>query len=600
MTLVMPLADASYAGIQALTQNVFTPAGGKALGVALNNGGTVHFARFVVIENNLVMASSYDGNFSDYIQMFIHTMGDVFEEIMNFVVDPPPRPVRMYPDAFVDWVQAHNKACIGFYSAYPEVSAVQIREAFNLLGPEVTVPEPAPMGLPHDQLSDIQGLILRGLGQSMVRHLVLKVTNGPSARVALGAMAMSGTRGPKITHGADWGSEKPASGITVGLTATGLAALGLPEASIHSFPTDYLEGAVARAPSVGDWDYNAPEEWGALSDPDNVHLLFSVYASTPVDLDAACKEVTDSLASGCTITTTFDGAVFADHPNKVHFGYRDNISQPIINGDPVSSPPDGPQDLAPPGEFLLGYESQFGGVWLDVPQPPALGINGSFSAFRVLEQNVAGFELFIEEVAAQAKFDKELVAAKVVGRWRNGVALVEAPGPSMPPDPTRGQPLNNYGYEALDPAGLRCPVGAHMRRGNPRDQPMLPLGDGGRRRVMRRGIPYGPEWHAGDPPDSVARGLLGHFIGASLTLQFETVMGEWLNRGMTNPDITDTNDVLIGVHQNPNTFTIPIAPNEPPLNVPVNDLQFTFTRGCIYAFLPSLTALRWIGELPAN
>ncbi len=599
MTLVMPLADASYAGIQALTQNVFTVAGANALGVALNNGGTVHFARFVVIENNLVMASSYDGNFSDYIQMFIHTIGDVFEEIMNFVVDPPPRPVRLHPDAFVDWVQAHNKASIGFYSAYPEISAVEIREAFNLLGPEETVPEPAPMGLPHDQLSDIQGLILRGLGQSMVRHLVLKVTNGPSARVALGEMAMSATPGPKITHGADWGSEKPASGITVGLTATGLAALGLPEASIHSFPTDYLEGAVARAPNVGDWDYNAPEEWGALSDPDNVHLLFSVYASTPVDLDAACKEVTDSLASGCTITTTFDGAVFADHPDKVHFGYRDNISQPIINGDPVSSPPDGPQDLAPPGEFLLGYESQFGGVWLDVPQPSALGINGSFSAFRVLEQNVAGFEQFIEEVAAQAKFDKELVAAKVVGRWRNGVALVEAPGPSMPPDPTRGQPLNNYGYEALDPAGLRCPVGAHMRRGNPRDQPMLPLGDGGRRRVMRRGIPYGPEWHAGDPPDTVARGLLGHFIGASLTLQFETVMGEWLNRGMTNPDITDTNDVLIGVHQNPNTFTIPIAPNEPPLNVPVNDLQFTFTRGCIYAFLPSLTALRWIGDLPS-
>src|SRR5271170_4967495 len=112
MTLVMPLADPSYAGIQSLMQNVFM-APGVSLGTALDNGGTVHFARFVVIENSLVMASSYDGNFADYIQMFIHTIGDVFELLMGFVVDPPPLPVQQHPDAFVDWVHAHDIASIG-------------------------------------------------------------------------------------------------------------------------------------------------------------------------------------------------------------------------------------------------------------------------------------------------------------------------------------------------------------------------------------------------------------------------------------------------------------------------------------------------------
>jgi deferrochelatase/peroxidase EfeB len=596
MTLVMPLADPSYAGIQSLMQNVFL-APGVALGTALDDGGTVHFARFVVIENSLVMASSYDGDFADYIQMFIHTIGDVFELLMGYVVDPPPLPVQQHPDAFVDWVQAHDIASIGFYSAYPEVSAVQIRQAFNLLNEPPPPKEPAPPPLPADQLTDIQGLILRGLGHTMVRHLVMKVNDAPSARAALGEMATDGTPGPKVTHGARW-EKKPPSCLIAGLTATGLVALGLPDASVQSFPTDFLEGAVARAAKVGDWDYNAPEEWGALSDPDQVHVLLSVYASSANEMETACAEVTTFL-SGCTETTSFDGAVFPDHPNKVHFGYRDNISQPIINGDPVVAPPDGPQALAPPGEFLLGYESQYGGVTLDVPQPSVLGVNGSFTAFRVLQQDVAGYETFIESVAAKATLDKELVAAKVVGRWRNGVALVEAPGPTMPPDPPPGTDLNNYGYQVTDPAGLRCPVGAHMRRGNPRDQTMLPLGDGGRRRIMRRGIPYGPEWHAGDPPDQVARGLLGHFIGASLTLQFETVMGEWLNRGLTNPDITDTNDVLIGVAQDPNTFTVPLVPNAPPLEVPVSNMQFTFTKGCVYAFLPSRSALRWIGALPS-
>jgi hypothetical protein len=125
---------------------------------------------------------------------------------------------------------------------------------------------------------------------------------------------------------------------------------------------------------------------------------------------------------------------------------------------------------------------------------------------------------------------------------------------------------------------------------------MLPQGDNHLRRIMRRGMPYGPEWKAGDPVDDVPRGLLGHFIGASLTLQFETVMGEWINRGLTNPSITGTNDVLIGVHQKPNWFRVPL-PDGKDLDVPVDDLQFTTTRGCIYAFLPSLTALRWIGAI---
>src|SRR5271154_6573269 len=129
MTLVMPLADPSYAGIQSLMQTMFLGPG-VPLATPLNNGGTIHFARFVVIENSLVMASSYDGDFSDYIQMFIHTIGDVFDLMMEFVVDPPPTPVQQHPDAFVDWVEAHDKASIGFYSAYPEVSAVQIRQAF--------------------------------------------------------------------------------------------------------------------------------------------------------------------------------------------------------------------------------------------------------------------------------------------------------------------------------------------------------------------------------------------------------------------------------------------------------------------------------------
>jgi Dyp-type peroxidase family len=598
MTLVMPLADPSYAGIEKMAQDVWRTPAGSQLAPDLDEGGTVHFARFVIVENNLVMASSYDGDFGDYIQMFIHTMGDVFDLIMGFVLDPAPLPVKEHPDAFVDWVMAHNKDSIGFYSAYPQVSAVQIRQAFGITGKPIDRPkETAPPPLQKGQLPEIQGLILRGLGQTMVRHLVLKVVEAGPSRVALGAMATEGQPGPKVTHGADWGPTKPKSAIALGLTASGMEALQIPEESRDSFPVAFREGAVVRAPRVGDWDYNAPELWGPLADTDNVNILVSVYASTAEDLDHACGEVTSHFGAACSTTTTYDGAAFPDNKNNVHFGYRDNISQPIIDGDPVPRPADGPQPKAPPGEFLLGYESQYGGVTLDVPQPASLGVNGSFTAFRVLEQDVDAFEKFLEGAEAQTKLDKELIAAKIVGRWRNGVPLVKSPGPKMPPDPKPGADLNDYGYEAEDSEGIRCPMGSHMRRANPRDQAMHPVGDNHRRRIMRRGMPYGPEWKAGDPVGDTPRGLLGHFIGSSLTLQFETVMGEWINRGMTNPDITGSNDVLIGVLQNPNVFKVPNPANKPAQEIAVNDMQFTYTRGSIYAFLPSMTALRWIGDL---
>ncbi len=598
MTLVMPLADPSPAGIASLAQTVFMTPEGAALTPDLDGGGTVHFARFVIVENALVMASSYDGTFDDYIEMFIHTMGDVFDLIMAHLADPAPTPVKAHPEEFVDWVHARDHGPLGFYSAYPGVSAVQIRDEFGIKGrqkPEAPSTPPPP--LPADQLDDIQGLILRGLGQTMVRHLVLKVADAAAARSALGALGdTTDTSTPSVTHGADRGDAKPASSIALGITATGLMALGVPDDSVSSFPTDFLEGAVKRAPRIGDWDINAPDFWGPLANADDVHLLVSVYASSSSDLDAACNAVNDLFGTGATTTTTFDGAVFPDNPDNVHFGYRDNISQPIIDGDPVPRPADGPQPKAPPGEFLRGYESQYSGVTLEVPQPSALGHNGSFTAFRVLEQNVSGFEELLEKLAPMVGGNEELVAAKIVGRWRNGVPLVKEPGPETPPDPKPGEALNDYGYEAEDPDGVRCPMASHMRRGNPRDQPMLPQGDNHRRRIMRRGMPYGPEWKKGDPPDDTPRGLLGHFIGASLTLQFETVMGEWINRGLTNPSITGTNDVLIGVHQEPNWFRVPLAP-EKHVDIPLDKLQFTTTKGSIYAFLPSLTALRWIGAI---
>ena len=74
----------------------------------LNNVGTVHFARFVLVGRHLCMISVYDGELSGYIRDFIGTIGQAFDAIMTHVRKPPPTPVAAYPDQFIDWIAAHD------------------------------------------------------------------------------------------------------------------------------------------------------------------------------------------------------------------------------------------------------------------------------------------------------------------------------------------------------------------------------------------------------------------------------------------------------------------------------------------------------------
>src|SRR6185295_3089310 len=72
---------------------------------------------------------------------------------------------------------------------------------------------------------------------------------------------------------------------------------------------------------------------------------------------------------------------------------------------------------------------------------------------------------------------------------------------------------------ADDTLGLKCPIGSHIRRNNPRNEAIVGAGSP-HHRIVRRGMPYGPPY---DPahPDAEPRGLIGYFINASLTNQFE-------------------------------------------------------------------------------
>ena len=301
--------------------------------------------------------------------------------------------------------------------------------------------------------------------------------------------------------------------------------------------------------------------------------------------------------------------------NKVHFGYTDNISQPTVQGAP---PPKRPlpdrQPVAPTGEFLLGYPNQNNGAVYSVT-PSVLSTNSSFAAFRLLEQDVAGFEAWLADAATQAGVDPELVAAKVCGRWRTGVPLVLSPDTGTPDPPLEPQRINDYDYVSDDPAlddsfGYRCPVGAHMRRTNPRGE--LVIAGGSMHRIIRRAMPYGPPYDPASPADE-PRGLVGWFINADLANGFELVMSQWVNEStfVKSPPVRPPSganpvknisgqDVILGVNDPAaSSFTLSFAPTAttPWRNEKLTGFgPFVTTRGGAYCYLPSVTALRFLSS----
>ena len=149
-----------------------------------------------------------------------------------------------------------------------------------------------------------------------------------------------------------------------------------------------------------------------------------------------------------------------------HFGYRDRLSQPVIEGT-GEVPTPGTGAPLKPGEFILGYPDEDGPP-ANLPQPEILSRNGSFMAYRRLEEHVGKFRDFLREHGKTPE-EQELIAAKLMGRWRSGAPLVLAPDkddPALGADPQRN---NDFNYKQMDPHGYAVPLGSHMRRMNPRD-----------------------------------------------------------------------------------------------------------------------------------
>ena len=485
------------------------------------------------------------------------------------------------------------------------------------------------------ELDDIQGLVRFGYKHhTEASFLLLRVTDRDAARRWLASVPVT----TAVTI-----DPPPEFAIQVALTAEGMRALGVDAAVVDAFANEFvvgMSGDANRARRLGDVGANDPAHWQWGAGTRVPHVAVLLYAM-PGRLAVLQEAIESQCRAGfertaCLATSDLDGI----EP----FGFTDGISQPLLDWERKRLAQDVERaeysNLSCLGEVLLGYPNEYGGYTdrplldraragpllpraEDAPERADLGRNGSYLVLRQLRQDVQGFWQFVDRQAGGDAGRRERLASAMVGRQRDGTPLV---GPADERIEGGGAPgdLNAFTYRS-DRDGLRCPLGAHIRRSNPRNAD-LPAGPSGFiswakrtlgfdadalahdlvastrfHRMLRRGREYGP----GVPIEQALAGTSNgndpglHFIclGANIARQFEFVQNAWA-MGVHFDRVANESDPLLGTRAPgvdgapTDGFSLPRAdgPDERIAALP----QFVTVVGGAYFFLPGVRALRWL------
>ncbi len=496
------------------------------------------------------------------------------------------------------------------------------------------------------EFDDLQGLLRFGYGKlSDTCFVLLDVADADAARQWLGTAPVSS---------AVFRRPPPETVLQIAFSVEGLRALGISEAIIEGFSDEFITGMAGdenRSRRLGDVAHNAPQNWTWGGAPGQVpHVLLLLYADGPERLDAWQTTVMNELFS-----RAFERRLIlpTDAIGMIEpFGFADGISQPEIDWAQRQSTDlharDRFSNAVSPGEFVLGYPNEYGMYTArplvdpqqdgraavlpraaDEPALKDLGRNGSYLVLRQLHQDVPGFWQFVDQAAGADPQKREALAASMVGRERDGTPLAPRAARDIP-GLSRKKPNNYFTYE-LDPRGHRCPIGAHIRRVNPRTGDFPPvvtglitrlikmLGFGQARddddliastrfhRLLRRGRGYGPllapeaAIHRDAP--AAERGLQFIALAGNILRQFEFVQNAW-SISTTFAGLQQESDPLIGVRQPLVTGEAtdnfnrsdPAGPRHRTCGLP----QFVTVRGGGYFFMPGLRALQYIAASPAG
>jgi deferrochelatase/peroxidase EfeB/cytochrome P450 len=424
--------------------------------------------------------------------------------------------------------------------------------------------------------------------------------------------------------------------INISFTYAGLQALDLDDTTLKSFPEPFRQGMAERAQRLNDTGPSAPAGWDCEYGLSSIHGYFtggflagspdrrikeSVWRRLRGDIAAFNERKT---AQGRFLRAVL-GMLFrqmgleivhielGQDPYEVcektgdaiplpyrveHFGFRDGLSQPFVDlglGDtlPGGGTPDREGTWSPvaPGEIYLDLPDEDGEVQ-QLPISPELRQGGTYVVFRKLEQDVRGFHTFLGRQRPQSHEAAVALSAQFVGRWPNGTPLVVSPDAPREVDAGYEAALNNFRYAADDPYGQRCPLGAHIRRANPRDTGGR--GEVKRHRILRRGIAYGgPLLPPGSLGDGHPRGLFFIAVNSRIDLQFELIQADWINNGEFLGQAGLSRCPVVGGNDGGVQDSFLEAGRAAPV---VGLPRFVVTRGGDYFFAPGVVALQHLAK----
>lgn len=488
------------------------------------------------------------------------------------------------------------------------------------------------------ELDDVQGLLRFGYKHlTEACFLLLRVTDPSAAR---GWLAQA-----PVTSAVK-ADPPPRTALQVALTSEGLRALGVAPDLLNEFSAEFISGMAgdaARARRLGDIGTNDPRSWTWGTGERVPHVALLLYAGSG-ELAAWEQTIEAQCRAGFV---RIERLTTSDLQDREPFGFKDGISQPQLDWDRTRPVRDQDRleysNVSCLGEFLLGYPNEYGlytprpllpaqqdpDVVLpkaeDAPEHADLGRNGSYLVFRQLHQDVQGFWRELDRQAEGKTDVREHLAAAMVGRTKTGEPLVSPSTQLITDNDSKQQSaLNNFTYDT-DPRGVRCPLGAHIRRMNPRNAD-LPPGSPGLlsrmwrmlgfnaatreqdlvastrfHRLLRRGRPFGagvsPTPSMAASSSSTETGIYFICLVGNIKRQFEFVQSAWV-MGSKFAGLTGEQDPLLG-HRSPNPgnsptdgFSIPQVdgPDCRLTNLP----QFVTVRGGAYFFLPGIRALRYL------
>ncbi len=499
---------------------------------------------------------------------------------------------------------------------------------------------------------DIQGLITRGYKSlHAARYILLKITEAPLAKKYFKSLVPLITNVDKDDKQLT-GNDDPTEAVQIAFTSSGLKALKLPDNILETFSREFIEGMTfidtgspsptknERSVLLGDVGNNDPKWWAWGNADHPVHCMIMLYAVNSASLDMLTKKVYSDLKEG--VDLAFTGETFENKEEilKEHFGFMDGISQPLLKGLRKSEEQDDDKrKWINLGEIILGYENEYNNYSpspyidscedSDLPILPRyagkrdLGKNGTYLVFRQMEQHVERFWKFLYDHSKENNEKKDLsmegkaikLGSKMIGRWPEGQPLVTCPDGGCPMSD-----LNDFNYDAADKDGANCPLGAHIRRTNPRDQVHTGrnLGDSlemsKKHRILRRGRIYGepldeklisenmisqvkekPLPVSTEGKTEIIRGL--HFIClvSDIGRQFEFVQNVWANTA-SFADLCNEVDPIISPRPTDDQpdcheFT---TPQELVRNRYNNVPQFTTVVGGAYFFMPGINAFKYL------